>query len=345
MNAFETNTIGWDVGGAYVKSAVYSPGAGVTAVAQTPCPLWQGVEQLDDVVRSQVPQSAARHVVTMTAELVDAFDNRAAGVRAIGKRLASILGRERLSFYGGDHGFIASGEIAGHEHQIASANWLATAEFAAGKIPNAVLVDIGSTTTDVVRLANGRVEYDGYSDSERLASDELVYTGVVRTPLMSLATRVPFAGASRGLAAELFATTADVYGLTGEISGATGLHYTADQRGTETADCRRRLARMIGMDADLAGADEWRQLARHFRALQVQRIRAAVQRRSTAGAQTEMSLLGAGVGRFLVPEIAAALDCGYRDFASLLRVPASLVVLAADCAPAVAVAQLWVDAR
>lgn len=276
----------------------------------------------------------------MTAELVDVFDNRAQGVRVISERMAAIVGRECLSIYTGDGGFIRPDNVAGREHKIASANWMATAELLARSHSNALLVDTGSTTTDVIRILDGRVHHDGYTDAQRLTTDELVYTGVVRTPLMALAIRVPFQGRSRGVAAELFATMGDVYVLTGDITAGTELAYTADGRGTSVTDCAQRLARMIGMDAQSADADEWVDLAQHFRRLQVARIRAAVERRIKDTGGRVATLVGAGVGRFLIPEIAASLRYDYCDFAELIKVRQSLLASATDCAPAVAVAVL-----
>jgi len=66
-------------------------------------------------------------------------------------------------------------------------------------------------------LKDGKAQPRGYADSERLQYGELVYSGVVRTSLMALATTAPFAGEWVGIMAEHFATTADVYRITGEL--------------------------------------------------------------------------------------------------------------------------------
>ena len=58
------------------------------------------------------------------------------------------------------------------------------------------------------------------TDAARLATGELVYHGVVRTPLCALAARVPFRGSAVSVMNEFFATTADVYRLTGELDPA-----------------------------------------------------------------------------------------------------------------------------
>ena len=45
---------------------------------------------------------------------------------------------------------------------------------------DSLLVDMGSTTTDLIPLHDGAVTAKGYTDTQRLASDELLYIGVRR---------------------------------------------------------------------------------------------------------------------------------------------------------------------
>ena len=60
---------------------------------------------------------------------------------------------------------------------------------------------------------------------------ELLYTGVVRTPVMAVAQTAPFSGRMQRIAAERFATMADVWRLTGDLPGDADPYPTADQRG------------------------------------------------------------------------------------------------------------------
>lgn len=99
---------------------------------------------------------------------------------------------------------------------------------AAQHIPDALFVDIGSTTTDLLLIEQSQPRVAGYTDYQRLVSGELVYTGVVRTPVMAIAQQAEFNGRNMGLMAELFATTADVYRLTGDLNDAHDQADTAD---------------------------------------------------------------------------------------------------------------------
>jgi probable H4MPT-linked C1 transfer pathway protein len=341
---------GWDVGGAHVKVSLADRSGAVHDVAQWACPLWQGLDHLErtvGLVFERWPQARApnaRHAVTMTGEMVDLFADRAEGVRAIVATLADRLGA-RLVFYGGDAGWLTADACAAGWRHVASANWLATARWVATRVTNAVLVDIGSTTTDIIPIVGGRVVARAATDAGRLATGELVYQGVVRTPLCGIAHRVDFAGVTVNVMNEWFATSADIYRLTGELSPLYDVHPSADQGPkTEAASCAR-LARMIGRDAHEADANEWRSFAQHWRALQLREIGVNLAR--VAAAHPELStapLVGAGCGRFLAAALAREEARGYLDFGALARVPDSCAAWAATCAPSVAVALLALDA-
>src|SRR5215510_4583983 len=173
--------------------------------------------------------------------------------------MAEAFAGNDLRVYAGQLGFVASpGE---YWQAVASANWHASASFVATRRAQAVLIDIGSTTTDIVPIRGGRVDAAGYTDDERLVSEELVYTGATRTPVMAVAESVPFGGQRQRLMAEHFATMADVHRLTGELPADADQLPTADGRGKSPEDSARRLARMLGRDLQSADLGEWRRLA------------------------------------------------------------------------------------
>ena len=179
----------------------------------------------------------------------------------------------------------------------------------------------------------------------RLATGELVYQGVVRTPPGGIAQRIEFAGEAVNVMNEWFATTADIYRLTGELAEQYDLHPSADQGPKTEGASRTRLARMIGRDAHEAGPDEWRSFALRWRELQLREIGVNLARVTAAHPELVAApLVGAGCGRFL----AVALACmeageatrGYIDFGTLAGVPANRSNWAATCAPSVAIALL-----
>ncbi len=337
-------TVGWDLGGAHVKRVVLDEHGRVMAARQLACPLWRGLEHLAAALASaNEPAGALVHAVTMTGELCDNFGSREAGVVAIAETAARVLGSDRTRFYAGPAGWLAP-EMLDKDNALtcASANWHAMAEAVARRCPDALLIDIGSTTTDLVPITAGRVACRGFDDASRLRCAELVYTGVVRTPLMALADTAPCDGEMHGLAAEYFANTADVYRLRGELPEGADLHDTADGADRSLASSGRRVMRMLGRD--YAGdTDRVRRVADYFAYRQFDLLQRALLRVTSGMSGDCATLVAAGAGHFLVERLAAfnAIEC--IDFASLFDVTGADPHLVATCAPAVAVAALRGD--
>ena len=265
--------IGWDIGGAHLKAARVKDGR-VEAVVQAATPLWLGLDSLDsafDVLCAQLGQ-ADRHVITMTGELCDAFPSRREGVAglAASRRIISRL-RSRSSTPAAP----ASSSLAkplSRAADIASANWHASAALVALRLRDGLFIDIGSTTADLIPIVAGQVAAVGYSDAERLAAGELVYTGMTRSFVMSLASRAPFRGAWTSLMNEYFASSADVHRILGDLPDGADKMSTADGREKTVEASRARLARMIGREADEGADSEWAGLAAWFAEAQIRQI-------------------------------------------------------------------------
>ena len=338
------NIVGWDIGGAHVKAAVIKDGE-IISVYQQPCPLWKGLAELQQAVNTIMLElgGSNRHAITMTGELVDLFDNRDDGVKQIIKTMAELLPGSELLIFAGQQGFLECSQIeARHYSSIASANWLASALFAAQKVGNGLFVDCGSTTTDILLLNDGQVLAEGYTDYQRLLSQELIYTGIVRTAVMAVTQTALEQGKKIGLMAEYFATMADVYRVTGELNDAHDQTDTADGAEKTVLASARRLSRMIGCDFYPDELPRWQQFAENIRAQQMQQIQRGCETRLSQHELAQNSpLIGAGVGRFLVKRVALNLGRPYLDFSDLLPVVAiGSDMTAADCAPAAAIAYL-----
>jgi probable H4MPT-linked C1 transfer pathway protein len=152
-----------------------------------------------------------------------------------------------LRVWRSDGRFCGPAEAKAEPLAVASANWHALATFAGCFAPvgPALLLDVGTTTTDVIPLRDGVPVPLGRTDAERLRSGELVYKGWRRTPLCALTD-----GAG---AAELFATTLDVFLILCFVAEDEADTDTADGRPATWACAHARLARMLGADADTCG--------------------------------------------------------------------------------------------
>jgi (4-(4-[2-(gamma-L-glutamylamino)ethyl]phenoxymethyl)furan-2-yl)methanamine synthase len=340
----ERTVVGWDIGGAHVKACLLRDGE-VQDAAQWPCPLWRGIEHLHQALAAAQQRwpalAQAEHAVTMSGEMVDLFADREDGVQRIAGALTQAFAADTLHFFAGDAGWCSHDQVARQWRHVASANWLATALHAAMQLAegDALLVDIGSTTTDVIALRRGRVLTRARTDAERLASGELVYHGVVRTPLCALAQRIAWRGREHNVMNEFFATTADVYRLTGELDAMHDQAASADGAAKDTHATQQRLARMIGLDARDGTADDWLAFAREWKRQQLNALRVELARvKRLHGLADDTGLISAGCGDFLVREL--GVNCRrYADHVAVVSPP--IASWAQVCAPSVAVALLW----
>lgn len=334
--------MGWDLGGAHVKAALVRGGR-VRGVWQRPCPLWQDLDALPRTVAelARAADALGTHVVTMTGELADVFADRAQGVRALLEMLRSSVPARRWLVYAHPLRFLTPREALQRPLAVASMNWSATAAWVARRLSDALLVDIGSTTSDLVPIRAGAVAAQGVSDAQRLVSEELVYTGVVRTPVMAVAARVPFEGEWHAPMAEHFATSADIYRLTRELPAGADQLPSADGAGKSRRESARRLARMLGRDFETTSMTAWEQCARFLSEAQLWSLHQACERvLSREAMPAGAPIVGAGVGRFVARKLARRLRHPYRDFSVLIPASGVDALRIATCAPAVAVALL-----
>ena len=230
--------LGLDIGGANLKAAT-SAGAG----RSVPFPLWKRPGDLAAALEYLIGEFPAERelAVTMTGELCDCYASKSEGVLAILAAVAKAANRRgcrepRIWTTAGR--FVTLDAALADPLPAAAANWLALATWAGRLAPqgSAVLIDIGSTTTDIIGLVNGVPIPDGRTDQARLRSRELVYCGVRRTPLCAIF------GPNK--AAEFFATTEDVYLVLGDLLEEPHRTDTSDGRPATRTHALARLARM-----------------------------------------------------------------------------------------------------
>ena len=326
----------------HVKAALIEHGT-VRDVVQAACPLWRGLPALDAALAGlpDWTREPADHAVTMTGELTDCFADRTDGVAQLSGWAARAL-TGRVGIYAGRAGFCAPARARRQAGAVASANWHATAALVGQGLDAALLVDIGSTTADLIPIVRGRPAATGYSDAERLETGELVYTGAIRTPLLALSDHAPFLGRRTRLMAETFAHTGDVYRLTGELAEGADQQPTGDLKGKSVAESEARLARMIGRDRGEGGPAAWLGLARHFAEAQLRLLHdAAAPLLSRPDLPGDAPVVVCGAGAFLAERLARRLDRPALAFTGLIadRITGD-PGWASTCGPAVAVGLL-----
>ena len=346
ISAQPQNYVGWDIGGAHLKAARLSPNANVAAVLQIACPLWRGISELERAYQTTCKEMSIlsnttnhTHVVTMTGELADSFGDRKQGVYHILDVMHRLLGQP-FEVYAGDKGILNHDDVSDTE-SVASQNWHATAEWLAAGCAEGILVDMGSTTTDLVPFKHGCLEVQGYDDAMRMRYGELIYTGISRTPVMAISDHFDIDGVNYPITAENFATIADVYRILGQLSEDDDLYPTCDNAAKTMFASARRLERMFGFDwaGDL---DATRAKAEAIANVQQQKISHAlgilIKR---AQLSDDAYIIGAGSGHKIVQCIAKRLGLRFMPFHRLLdNLPKHLEDAICRCASAVSVASL-----
>lgn len=331
------NCVGWDIGGAHVKMAYIDHQ--LLTVDQWECPLWKGLNELETILTlalKKLPDSITLHHVTMTGELVDIFKNRQDGVSQIIETLSQHVPDNHTVKFFSRNGLLDKHEAIRNFQDVASANWIASGKCIAQYCDNAIFVDIGSTTTDILEISNGKLKLESLSDYERLRSGELVYTGVVRSCVNTIAREVNYKGDKIPLIAEQFAVTADVYRILEILPENADLGNTMDGEPKDRQSSLRRLARMLGIDYEKDDENEWVSVANEISQQQVNLIMRSIDSLLQNNSCTT-KIVGAGVGRFLLENISDQLSLPYADFVStIFSEDITFQENAADCAPAVA---------
>ncbi len=294
--------LGFDIGGANLKAAT-SDGR----CASRPFAIWRTPDLLADELRAleTLTPGADEIAVTMTAELADCYATKAEGVARILAAVQEVAGTRPVHVWMTSGKFVAPSEAIAQPLAAAASNWHAQATWTARSIANgpALLIDIGTTTTDLIPIEAGHPSTIGLTDATRMMAGELVYTGVRRTPLCAVAPAVPFQGTICPLAAEWFATTLDIYLWLGLIP--------EDARDTETANgnpatklaAHDRLARQLCCDRLELDAQAATAIATYLASRQSEQISQALTK-VLKDREPPQSVIISGSGSFLGRQIA-----------------------------------------
>ena len=293
--------IGIDVGGANLK--VVDDGG----VSIHYCPLWEGAP-VTPLLRQHAAGPGMAAAVVMSGELADCFGNKMQGITFIVDAVKAAFPQAR--FYGADAAF-----HGGAVPQLAAANWLASADYLRAGHPRAVLLDIGSTTADIIPL----VRFSGLSgltDLARLRKGFLLYTGMLRTNIATLLRSVELGGVLTPVSTEYFAASADAHLVLGNITPADYTCDTPDHKEKTRAASLRRLARVVCADLEEIGEDGAVQIARQFWDTQRTMVCDAVRDCAEACSAEEIIVAGTGAPLF-------ARELGGVDLARELGPPAA----------------------
>lgn len=269
---------GFDIGGANTDLAIIDFEDGEIKNIEVDfayLPMWSNNDDLSHVlvelIENICPVSEIDAVgISMTAELVDAYDTKKDGVLDVVKKCEETFSCP-IAYVGVD-GMLSKSEIEKNPLKAAAANWIATAQIATLISDNCIFIDTGSTTTDIIPIKEGHECAVGKSDFDRSATGELVYTGTLRTNLTSFLDNVELNGKSYRIASELFAQTADVYMILDLIGEKDYICDTLDGEGKSKVDCAKRIARILCADLEILSMDEIVEISKFIHQKQISQI-------------------------------------------------------------------------
>jgi probable H4MPT-linked C1 transfer pathway protein len=291
--------VGWDIGGVNTKLARVVHGEVVDVQARAfEIQREPGALRplLEEMARAAGARPGDAHAVTMTAELSQAFRTKREGVTFVIDQVLAAFPDALIRVYAVDGRFVEAAIARETPLAVAASNWAATARLVAQSWPNAVLIDVGSTTTDITPIVAGAVAARGRTDLERLRENELVYSGALRTPAEAIAT---------GVAAEGFALAGDVHLWRGQLSPDDYSVPTPDGRPATREFAGERLARVVCADRDMLDDRGISAIADGLWEAQVDRIARAIASVVQRHASLERAIaVVTGLGDFLAAEAA-----------------------------------------
>jgi (4-(4-[2-(gamma-L-glutamylamino)ethyl]phenoxymethyl)furan-2-yl)methanamine synthase len=304
--------IGWDIGGVNIKAARVNRDIALTArndpfeIQRAPTTL---AARLEDIATGLGAEKSDAHAITMTAELSQFFRTKRDGVAYVLDAVERAFPGARTLVYTVDGRFLELDAARDAPLLVAASNWSATASLVATLVTDAVLIDVGTTTTDIIPITGGRVAAIGRTDPDRLLSGELLYLGAVRTPVEAIVHRVPLHDGLAGVSAESFALAGDVHVWRGDLAPEGYTAPTPDKRPPTREFAGERIARVVCADRELLDESDIDRIAAFVADTTIARIAASIARVRERHPHLETAII-AGHGAFLARS--AARRAGLR---------------------------------
>lgn len=321
--------LGLDIGGAYIKAALveYEGGEIRNISAEIEYfPIWKDRDGLTEKLKHAVTtKDVERLGVTTTVEVSDAFPTKREAINKVLDSVEEVFMPTPAYVLTTEPSLITVSDARKKPYLVGSANWIAAPWFLSLTTSEGIVVDMGSTTTDIVPIKNGKVAALGKTDLDRLANGELVYTGALRTNLATIVDTVPVRGKVTRVSSEYFAITADVYRVLEKISEKEYSCETPNGRGKDKQDCLSRIARLICSDTETLTEEELIEISRYIQLEQVRLVNNAVKQVTSNINLENPRMYIAGVGSFLLRDVAGNLGLSCEDLSDTFGKEAAIV--------------------
>lgn len=300
------NVLGLDIGGANTKAAYVQTQKGAIKSVQVVVeyfPVWKDSQNFGQVLQ-KLKESVGKGFdavgVTITAELCDVYQTKREGVEHILGCVKESFSDVPIYILNTDASLETPEDALAAPLGVAAANWAATGWLAAQYFEKCIVVDVGSTSTSIIPVVNGKLAAYGKTDLDKLVCGELVYTGSLRTNLAAIVQTVPVKEGVSTVSSELFALSGDVHLILGNINSEQYTSETADGKGKTHKEALTRLARLVCADTEMLTEKELTKIAQYIYEKQIQQITTGlsqVYNRTKRIATTKVPVLVAGLGK------------------------------------------------
>ena len=240
--------LGIDIGGAHIKIVGLDKYKNVSLVEYRKCYLWQDPEKLKKEIQFINSLSEKNKIlcgITMTAELCDIFSNRIEGAKKIQKECKKI--KFKKFFYSKSDNLFENINENKFTNFI-SMNWHAIGRYMSKHIREGIIIDFGSTTTDFVLIKGGQVINNSFSDYTRLGTGELVYTGIIRSPIFAIMNSININTQKYKIIPEYFSSMSDIYRIHKKIKKNFDVDDETDSSDKSIISSYHRISRSFGFD-------------------------------------------------------------------------------------------------
>ncbi|MCL2359869.1 MAG: H4MPT-linked C1 transfer pathway protein [Nitrososphaerota archaeon] len=271
--------LGLDIGGANTKAVMLSTKtAEITRfrLSSTYFPIWKNSQSLPDILinlKKQLGEDPLDALgLTITAELSDVYQTKREGINNILSCVKTAFCDIPIFVLTTDAELLPIGMTEKNPLCVAAANWAATGWMMARYFNDAVIVDVGSTSTSIIPIINRHTAARGKTDLDKLICGELVYTGSLRTNVATIVHSIPTKNGVASVSSELFALSGDVHLVLENISETDYTSETADGRGKTLTEAYARLARTVCADTDMLAIQEITGIAKYIYEQQINQI-------------------------------------------------------------------------
>ncbi len=287
--------LGIDIGGAHLKIIGLDKDGIVIFAEYSSCRVWEGTKFLGKLFKdlnNLFPRKTLKCAITITAEMCDNFKDRKEGFKKIIK-LCQILEFKKYFYVNNSQIFKKKPKYS----EFISMNWHSIGRFLENKVDNAILLDFGSTTTDLVCIKDNRIANEYFDDFLRINNYELKYTGFTRTPLYGITHEIKSTNNVQKIIPENFSESSDIYRVLNKLDKKNDVDKTSDNRGKTKKESLIRISRNFGFDYKILFKKKIEKICNEISSIQLYSIYEAMNKLQKKFQIKKPTIIVSGIGQ------------------------------------------------